>query len=328
MKKISSLLSIVLFCLVFTPLPNSSAKAADSTDGTIARYKALVKKNPKSVEAQCSLANSYIEKYISTGKASNSLLFRAKKAISKAEKIDAKSALPQISWARYFMAMDKKETAIKRAQKAATLDPDDTEVKKLLDELGISTSVADNSKGQSKKSDTEKELEISRQKIKLLEEKKRAIEEDQRLIKDKLKKLDKEKKKNYVGEYRNGKRHGKGTYKYTDGGVYIGEWKDDKKQGQGVFTWQNGSEYRGAFKNNKRDGHGTLKYSDGGVYTGEWKDDKRHGQGTYTWTNGQKYEGAFTYNKMTGGWLYSPNGSRLWSYIDSNGKWVYLKSKP
>ena len=29
----------------------------------------------------------------------------------------------------------------------------------------------------------------------------------------------------YVGEYKNGKRHGQGTYTYPIGDKYVGEWK-------------------------------------------------------------------------------------------------------
>ena len=55
----------------------------------------------------------------------------------------------------------------------------------------------------------------------------------------------------YEGDWKDGKRHGKGTYKYADGRVYEGDWKDDNKHGKGTF-----------------------KSPDGGVYEGDWKDDK------------------------------------------------------
>ena len=32
----------------------------------------------------------------------------------------------------------------------------------------------------------------------------------------------------YVGEFKGGLRHGKGTLTYADGDEYVGEWKDDK----------------------------------------------------------------------------------------------------
>ena len=33
----------------------------------------------------------------------------------------------------------------------------------------------------------------------------------------------------YVGEYKDGKKHGQGTYTWSDGEKYVGEYKDGKK---------------------------------------------------------------------------------------------------
>jgi len=138
MKKITNLLLtfVLIFVMSFAVI-GPQAESAGSADEAISLYKAMVEEDPESVKAQSGLADAYINKYISTGKAKKVLLFRAKKAINKAEKIDNKSALPQISWAKYFMAMDLKERAIKRARKAAALAPDNSEAQKLLEELGV-----------------------------------------------------------------------------------------------------------------------------------------------------------------------------------------------
>ena len=32
-----------------------------------------------------------------------------------------------------------------------------------------------------------------------------------------------------------------GTYTYDDGSKYVGEWKDDKQHGQGTYTWPSGT---------------------------------------------------------------------------------------
>ena len=32
----------------------------------------------------------------------------------------------------------------------------------------------------------------------------------------------------YVGQYKDGEKHGKGTYTWSDGYKYVGEWKDEK----------------------------------------------------------------------------------------------------
>ncbi len=50
----------------------------------------------------------------------------------------------------------------------------------------------------------------------------------------------------YSGEYKNGKKHGQGTYVYADdkrdpmhAGIYVGEFKDNKREGKGIFTSSN-----------------------------------------------------------------------------------------
>merc|ERR1712159_586148 len=74
-------------------------------------------------------------------------------------------------------------------------------------------------------------------------------------------------KNGYVGQMKDGKKHGFGRMVYSGGNVYVGEFKDDKKHGKGTFTWNSGP-YKGD------------------VYVGEYKDGKKHGYGKYTNANG------------------------------------------
>ena len=39
----------------------------------------------------------------------------------------------------------------------------------------------------------------------------------------------------YVGEFKNSKEEGEGTFTYADGNKYIGKWKNGKMHGLGVF---------------------------------------------------------------------------------------------
>ena len=88
-----------------------------------------------------------------------------------------------------------------------------------------------------------------------------------------------------------------GTFNYTSGNKYVGEWKDDKRHGQGTFTFGPGEFYGdvyvGEWKDNLYHGQGTYTYADGDKYVGEWKDDQFHGQGTYTFADGERYAGFF-----------------------------------
>ena len=97
----------------------------------------------------------------------------------------------------------------------------------------------------------------------------------------------------YVGEFKNFKPNGYGTFVWTNGDKYYGEWKDGKSSGNGTKVWKNGRKYLGTFKDDKLHGTGTLFYPDGKKYTGDFINGKRHGEGTFTYTDGTAYIGKF-----------------------------------
>ena len=49
--------------------------------------------------------------------------------------------------------------------------------------------------------------------------------------------------------YKNGKRHGYGTYIFADGRKYIGRFENEIQSGEGNFVWKNGLEFKGTFRN-------------------------------------------------------------------------------
>jgi hypothetical protein len=129
----------------------------------------------------------------------------------------------------------------------------------------------------------------------------------------------------YKGDVENGEPDGLGIIINTNKGKYVGEWKDGKKQGQGTFTygkgkWE-GEKYEGEFKDGYRHGQGTYTWSDGDKYAGEFKDDKPNGQGTYTWSDGRKYEGEFEDGIKHGQGTYT--SIRGYKYV---GEWRENKS--
>jgi hypothetical protein len=77
-----------------------------------------------------------------------------------------------------------------------------------------------------------------------------------------------------VGEFRDGGRHGRCKQTYIKGKVagtqYIGQWKDNFKSGKGRMKYYDGAEYIGHWKNDKYDGFGILKEINGEVYKGNW----------------------------------------------------------
>jgi len=133
----------------------------------------------------------------------------------------------------------------------------------------------------------------------------------------------------YVGEGKDGKRHGQGTVTYSNGKKYVGEFKNGKKHGQGTQTWSNGKKYVGEFKNGKRNGQGTMTYSDGRKYVGGVKNGKWDGKGVSTALDGQRwytlYDGEWKKGKKHG------QGKLVVTKIDDDGtllgKWGLGKWK-
>jgi hypothetical protein len=50
-----------------------------------------------------------------------------------------------------------------------------------------------------------------------------------------------------VGYWKEGLRHGKGVFYYSNGSKYEGEWVKNLKQGFGIFTFEDGTTYEGPF---------------------------------------------------------------------------------
>ena len=83
----------------------------------------------------------------------------------------------------------------------------------------------------------------------------------------------------YVGEWKESKHHGYGTYKWVNGDVYVGEWKEGKQHGQGTYKWVNGDTHTGEWKGDDRHGLGTFKYaSNGDEYSRYWEHGERCGE--------------------------------------------------
>lgn len=55
----------------------------------------------------------------------------------------------------------------------------------------------------------------------------------------------------YVGYWRKGLRHGKGTFYYSNGSKYEGDWAENFKHGSGTFTFEDGTTYEGPFEKDR-----------------------------------------------------------------------------
>jgi hypothetical protein len=115
--------------------------------------------------------------------------------------------------------------------------------------------------------------------------------------------LDPELQDSYVGGCRDGKAEGPGTAKGS--AVYTGEFREGKKHGRGVKTWAWGDRYEGDFLNDAK--HGVGRYSwgarsafAGDRYEGGFESDKRNGYGVYVWASGDAYAGPWKDDAVAG----------------------------
>lgn len=129
----------------------------------------------------------------------------------------------------------------------------------------------------------------------------------------------------YIGEWKRGERHGRGTHSWPDGRTGTGSWHRGHWNGRVLFQWPDGAVYDGYTRGGRKHGHGTHRYSDGRMYTGqygldgtedglgllteanglhyyrgEFRNGARHGYGQQTWPNHKTYEGEWDTNRVHG----------------------------
>ena len=58
----------------------------------------------------------------------------------------------------------------------------------------------------------------------------------------------------YIGDWKNGREHGRGTVFNKFGDIHIGEFKDGKMEGEGILILKQGAIWVGEWKNSKMEG--------------------------------------------------------------------------
>ena len=128
----------------------------------------------------------------------------------------------------------------------------------------------------------------------------------------------------YIGDWKNGERHGYGTTEWSDGRKYAGSYIKDYEEGIGKLTWNKGkamyqgdfnnglpegegesvdeknNRYIGQFLEGKKHGKGKIEYSDGSTYEGQWLEDQPQGSGVYTSDEGDNYDGFWKQGRYHG----------------------------
>lgn len=156
----------------------------------------------------------------------------------------------------------------------------------------------------------------------------------------------------YVGRWKNGLRHGQGTFVSDDGTKYICNWVDDAPEGRGKIVNPDGSTFSGIIKNwEPYDGYGTViggnyrytgylkkglsqgkgsityiekdeksasGYADGDMYVGNFVNGQIHGEGILYYANGDIYTGSWKMNQRHG------KGTMKWveGGMEYTGQWI------
>jgi hypothetical protein len=136
----------------------------------------------------------------------------------------------------------------------------------------------------------------------------------------------------YVGEFIDDFPEGFGTFTYVEIGEngersgrhrYEGDFKRGKRQGKGLYVSANGDTYTGLFENNLYHGMGTLKSNNGDIYEGEWKKGRASGKSnTVKYRNGDLYVGG-----MKAGFLHG-EGEFRWRRNQGSYKGEWFKGQP
>ncbi|KAJ8257695.1 hypothetical protein GJAV_G00188700 [Gymnothorax javanicus] len=138
----------------------------------------------------------------------------------------------------------------------------------------------------------------------------------------------------YEGEWKTGKKHGRGKLFMKDGSFYEGEFVNGEIEGNGLRFWaRSGDSYSGQFKSGElhgfgvmqyasgekfegeycyglREGHGFLLDKEGNTYEGSFHEDKKHGEGVMNYRNGDQYEGDWLLDQRQGhGVMHFEDGS-------------------
>ncbi len=127
----------------------------------------------------------------------------------------------------------------------------------------------------------------------------------------------------YEGEWKDGKKHGKGTETSLDGKRYEGMWRNNEEHGFGTQTYSDSDgreEYKGYWKDGEYHGQGTFTDSVEGKYEGYWENGKKHGQGNQSFPDGTKKVGEFREDKLWNGTLYEKTGTFMRSMKMVSGK--------
>lgn len=101
----------------------------------------------------------------------------------------------------------------------------------------------------------------------------------------------------YTGEFVNGKKQGMGEeiIPRTNGNDrYVGQFHEGRRHGKGIYYFSNGSQFEGELVRDQFNGNGSFESANGDRYVGQFINGQFAGEGVYTFANGNVVqEGVF-----------------------------------
>ena len=91
-----------------------------------------------------------------------------------------------------------------------------------------------------------------------------------------------------------------GTFFFGNGDRYVGQWRDGLFHGRGTYTSVSGASYAGDWIEGLRHGGGSMIDCDQSIYQGGWALGQRSGRGDLTSLDGFKYRGTWLHDAPEG----------------------------
>ena len=137
----------------------------------------------------------------------------------------------------------------------------------------------------------------------------------------------------YIGQWKNGRRYGKGLCYLSNGALMEGYWSWGLHQ-KGRTIFPNGDMYEGQYVHGMKEGKGRFEDAAGELsYEGEWRMDLKHGYGVETMTDGSIYSGHFEQDMKSGSGLFKWPAGEVYTgefkdnKIHGKGKYVWNEGK-
>ena len=103
----------------------------------------------------------------------------------------------------------------------------------------------------------------------------------------------------YEGDFHSDLPHGEGSFQYIDGSTYSGQWKDGMRWGTGVLQ-EHDTSYHGEWSKNHMNGKGILVKGNGDKYVGHFSEGHMEGKGRMVYQDGTIYDGEWKQSKRSG----------------------------